>query len=250
MQITNVKISTKEIPNTNIIGQASCVVNGTIAVNSITIRKTNDGQLYVQMPQMKNTKTDKYQDIAFPLTADGRKQINEVILNHFNNKDISQQKTNAECSSNIQVSLFNTNSNNEATSSLLARGSMSIDNEFVIKNVKVVVSKNGEPFMALPSSYNKSTKKSYSIIAPATKEAYKLLSNATLSAYKNNLLSTESYHFIELSEEQIEILSRNTDIKFDCGNINESGNCIVRINSADRAKAENALNLSVATQKK
>lgn len=41
------------------------------------------------MPQYKD-KADKYQDVVFPITADGRKAVNEAVLNAY--RDLTQEK--------------------------------------------------------------------------------------------------------------------------------------------------------------
>lgn len=251
MKVTNVKASQKEVPGTGIIGYASCVINDTIAVNSITIRQSkSSGQAFMEMPQQKNAKTGNYQDVAFPITKDDRATISDVVLNKFYNPDSNQNNEKSESKADIDVQLYNVKSNKDAKSSVLARGSITIDNEFVIKGVKVVLNKEGKPFVSLPSSYNAASNESYSIIAPASKSAYTKISSAVLGAYQQNLKSAEKYLYAELTEKQIAALSSTTDIKFDIGKIQLDGSGVVRINSADKAKFEQVLGFTNQSQQR
>ncbi len=237
MEITSIKTTNREVAGTNIIGQASCIIDNAVAVNSILIRRANNGQAYVQMPQQKNAKTEKYQDVAFPITTDGRTTISDEILKHFHNPDTPQNtESNKPCQ--IDVQLFNVQSDK---SSVLARGSITVNNEFVVKGVKVVQNKDGIPFVSLPSSYNPNTKKSYSLISPANKNAYVRISDVVISAYNQNKQSAEEYVYENLTEQQLSKLSNTTDIKFDIGKVQEDGSAIVRINGADKPKLEQIL---------
>lgn len=50
MTISNIKTTEKAIENTNIVGNASYIINNTLAVNNITIRKNNNtNEFYVQI---------------------------------------------------------------------------------------------------------------------------------------------------------------------------------------------------------
>lgn len=252
MIINNIKTVEKAVENTNIVGNASCVINNTVAINNITIHKnSNTNELYVQMPQMKNARTGNCQDIVFPLDKEGRNYINNAIINQFFSKGNDNKTSIGQCSDNINCQLYNTNGN----SSIVANGSITIDNELAVKGVKVVKSSNGNLFVALPSSYNKNTNKSYSIVAPASKDAYKKISNEALSTYKQSIENKQEnakatppaekeivfFSYKELTAEQIKKISTTTNVKFDCSDMQENGNYIIRFNSNDKVVIDNAL---------
>jgi|GEM_PF-4297508 len=250
MEITNIKAVQREVPGTNIIGNASCVINNTVAVNNITIRQSKNRQIYMEMPQQKNAKTGNYQDVAFPLNKEARAAISDAVLSEFYKSNSQQHNKSTDSISDIEVQLYNVKSNKDTKPSVLAQGSITLDNEFVIKGVKVVLSKEGKQFISLPSSYNSATNKRYSIIAPASKEAYTKISNAVLGAYRENLKIAEEYLYAELTGEQIASLSSKTNIKFDIGKVQSDGSSIVRINKVDKAKFEQALGFSSRSQQK
>lgn len=252
MIISNIKTTEKAIQNTNIVGNASCIINNTIAVNNITIRKNSTtNELYLQMPQMKNAKTGNYQDIVFPLNKECRDYLNSAIINQFfnNGKDVNQSI--GKCSNDIICQLYN---NTNSNTSVVANGSITIDNEWVVKGVKVVKSNDNKLFVALPSSYNKNTNKSYSIVSPASKEAYEKISSKALSEYQsiNNTQSNTKvappaekenavFSYKELTTAQIEKLSKSTNVKFDCSPVQKNGNYIIRFSSNDKAIVENTI---------
>ncbi|MEE1075640.1 MAG: septation protein SpoVG family protein, partial [Acutalibacteraceae bacterium] len=157
MVINNIKTSENKVENTNIIGKASCVVNGTVLVNDITIRLSKDNKPYIQMPQMKNAKTGNYQDVAFPMTSEGRQELNNTIIQAFNNPQQAVENSIVPCSKNIDMQLINQKQDGSNKSNVVSRGTMVIDGEFAVKNVSVVINKQGEPFLSLPSSYSKKT---------------------------------------------------------------------------------------------
>lgn len=255
MIINNIKTTEKAVENTNIVGNASCIINNTVAVNNITIRKnSNTNEFYVQMPQMKNTKTGNYQDIVFPLNKECRDYLNSAIINHFFNNGNDNKKNIGQCSDNISCQLYN---NTNSNSSIVANGSITIDNELVVKGVKVVKSNDDKLFVALPSSYNKNTNKSYSIVSPASKEAYGKISNKALSTYKQSVENKQEnvkvappaekeqafFSYKELTAEQMKRLSTTTTIKFDCSDMQKNGNYIIRFNSNDKVVIDNALEM-------
>ncbi len=136
---------------------ASVAVNNELIVSGITVRENQKGELYVKMPQQKNGRDeqgkDKYEDRVFPTTAEARKALDEAVLGAYENL-ASQGLENSyvkieppeKSASKLSVSLIKTDSEK---SSLKAKGQITIDNCFVIKDVKVsehTNSKTGEKF--------------------------------------------------------------------------------------------------------
>lgn len=250
MVINNIKTTHNNIENTNIIGKASCVVNGTVLVNDITIRLSKDNKPYIQMPQMKNAKTGNYQDVAFPLTSEGRQELNNTIITAFNNPQQAIKDTIAPCSKNIDMQLINQKQDGSNKSNVVSRGTMVLDGEFAVKNVSVVINKQGEPFLSLPSSYSKKTGKSYSIISPASKDVYATINKAAIDTYvaNDNKGKNIQYEYKEVTEPQIEKLSTESSVKFDCASFKD-GSFIIRYDKNDSNIVNQTLN-NIATQKR
>lgn len=249
MKITNINVTAKEIDNTNIIGSARCVINGTVTVNNIAIRKnSNNNTVYVTMPQQKNAKTGNYLDVAFPVTAEARKELQDKILQAFSNPTEIKETEQTACSSNIDVKMYNVKQAPNSPSPVLARGSVTVDDTFCVKGVQLLTNKNGEPFIAFPSNYNKNTQKSYSLSAPASKEAYEVIAEKAIAAYESNVKAAEAYSFVKLTGDKLEAIAK-TDIKIDCGKINDDGSCIARVPSDQKDKLDNVLNGAVKAVK-
>lgn len=64
-------------------GMASITIDNCFVVKGIKIIESKNG-LFVAMPSKKQT-NGEYSDICFPITAEARQQINEAILNEYNN---------------------------------------------------------------------------------------------------------------------------------------------------------------------
>jgi DNA-binding cell septation regulator SpoVG len=250
MVINNIKTSENKVENTNIIGKASCVINGTVSVSGITIRLSKDNKPYIQMPQMKNAKTGNYQDIAFPLTSEGRKELNNAIIQAFNSPQQTVENSFVPCSKNIDMQLINQKQDNSKQSNVVSRGTMVIDDEFAVKNVSVVINKQGEPFLSLPSSYSKATGKSYPIVSPASKDVYTAINKVAVDTYiaNDNKSKNIQYEYKAVTEAQIERLSKESTVKFECASFKD-GSFIIRYDKNDSNIVNQALNNTV-TQKR
>lgn len=250
MIISNVKTTEKPAANTNIIGTASCVINGTVSVSGITIRLSRDNRQYIQMPQMKNAKTGNYQDVAFPMTSEGRQELNNTIIQAFNNPQQAVENSIVPCSKNIDMQLINQKQDGSNKSNVVSRGTMVLDGEFAVKNVSVVINKQGEPFLSLPSSYSKKTGKSYSIISPTSKDVYATINKVAIDTYiaNDNKSKNVQYEYKEVTEAQIEKLSKGSSLKFDCASFKD-GSFIIRYNKNDANIVNQTLG-NTATQKR
>ncbi len=68
------------LPNDTIKGTASVNINGAFAVRGIKIMEGSNG-LFVSMPSYKSG--DGYKDICFPVTSECRKQLNDAVLQAY-----------------------------------------------------------------------------------------------------------------------------------------------------------------------
>ena len=84
MAITDVRI--KEVnDNTKVVAKASVTFDSAFVVHGFSIVNGKNG-LFVAMPSIK-TKDGNYDDIAHPITADGRTAIINKILAEYNLPD-------------------------------------------------------------------------------------------------------------------------------------------------------------------
>lgn len=248
MIISNITTTEKAVQNTNIIGKASCVINGTVSVSGITIRLSRNNKQYIQMPQMKNVNTGNYQDVAFPLTSEGRQELNNAILQAYSNPNYIANNSKIPCSDNINMQLINQKVDSNEPGTTVSRGTMVIDGEFAVKNVCVVINNNGVPFTSLPSSYNSKTDKSYPIISPVSKDVYSTINKVAIDTYVANANHNIQYEYKEVTEPQIEKLSKESSVKFECANF-QDGSFIIRYNKDD-ANIVNQTLENTATQKR
>lgn len=61
----------------------SAVLNGQFVIHKILVILANSGELFIQFPQEKNKKTDKYQDICHPLNSETRNEIQKVVIDAY-----------------------------------------------------------------------------------------------------------------------------------------------------------------------
>ena len=68
-------------PKGNTVAFASVTIDDKIAVHGLRVVNAEKG-LFVAMPQTRDAKGE-YRDIAFPLTASLRKQMNDTVLSEY-----------------------------------------------------------------------------------------------------------------------------------------------------------------------
>ena len=71
-------------------GFADVTIEGAFVVKGLTIKESQGGELYVQMPSRKckpyedkQGNTKEYEDTFFPISAEARKQLFAVVLAEF-----------------------------------------------------------------------------------------------------------------------------------------------------------------------
>lgn len=86
MKVTNVRIMPLKNGTGATKGYASITLDEVFAVNDIRVMEGQKG-LFISMPNRKGKDKDgneKYFDIAFPVNADLRKEINDAIIAKYN----------------------------------------------------------------------------------------------------------------------------------------------------------------------
>ncbi len=161
--------------DTSLKATATVVFNGSVAVHGVKVVDGEKG-LFVQMPTSK--KDGQYDEVAFPVTAELREQINQTVLEAFN----TMQKEMVEApaiDTKITVSLRDNTHNN----SVKAGGQIVLDDSLVISNVKVVEGKNGL-FVQLPT-YMDSNGEYQPIVNPINKEFYQQIQKAVIDKFNS-----------------------------------------------------------------
>lgn len=238
--VTNPAISKYNIvplsePKNNVVAVASATFYNSLTVNNITINVNQNGELFVRMPQ-KRTNQGNFIDVAHPLSRDGRKNINETLLNGFKNGEYKKTFfVNQEPSISAQNSVKYPDGkygNN------LARLDVVV-NDMVIHNAKIFKNKDGMPQLALPSYKGKNGYTS--ICVPSSSEVFKAMNTSAVEEF-----NTE-YRFIDCTNEQVTAL-KNGGLHIN-SNINSDGVNIVKFKAADEARVQNILNAANAIHK-
>ena len=86
------KVFKRETAIPSIKGVASITIDDCFIITGITIMNGKNG-LFISMPNKKNNKGE-YKDICYPLNAETRKQITDIILAEYNKLDEPKQEEN------------------------------------------------------------------------------------------------------------------------------------------------------------
>lgn len=87
--ITNISVYTLNDANSKTVALATVTISDCLVLTGLRIVKGKKG-MFVSMPQRKLSKPDKnsneYADIFFPITHDFREELNNAILEEYDNK--------------------------------------------------------------------------------------------------------------------------------------------------------------------
>ena len=87
--ITNVSVYTLNDSNSKTVALATVTISDCLVLTGLKIVKGKKG-MFVSMPQRKLSKPDKngneYADIFFPVTHDFREELNDAILDAYDDK--------------------------------------------------------------------------------------------------------------------------------------------------------------------
>lgn len=234
--ITKFIITPLNNPQNNIVAIATATFYDTITVNSITIRKGNNDNLFVMMSQ-KRTQQGNYIDVVHPLNANTRKEINETLLNAFKSGNLKKDTSTDNASEQLSVKNPVKYPVGEYGGNL-ARLDLVV-NDIVIHNCKVINGKDNTPFLAMPT-YKKDGK-FFDIVKPTSSETYRMMNELALTEY-----NTE-YVFRKYDDNQIMAL-KNSDITF-TSNKNNKGENIVKFKAEDIDKVKTIVYPTAPIQK-
>lgn len=185
--------------NNNVKALANVVINGEIAVNGVKVMQSEKG-LFVAMPSKKVG--SEFMDVAHPITDKAYQQLSSAVLTDYRKLAASGERTmrnelavdkSKPVTSQIGVSLRPISGGK----SVVAAGQVSIDECFVIKDVKVVKAAGKPEFAAMPS-YQNQNGKYVDIANPITTAMHDKLSEAVLDKFRS--LEQVQYRGVKYAE--------------------------------------------------
>ena len=186
----DVRVYPIDEPKGSTLAFASIAIDGIAAIRGIRVVDSEKG-VFVSMPQSQDN-TGKFHDIAFPLSGDLRKEINEAILDEFEVQanlgpeqrgyEKPEQGTTSARSAedvNLDVKVFPLA---EPKGDTLAFASVGFDDAMAIRGIRVVSSEKGQ-FVSMPQSKDKEGN-FHDIAFPLSGDLRKAVSVAVLAEYK------------------------------------------------------------------
>lgn len=236
--LSQVIITPLQQPRRGTIALANVTVDDTITINSIALKESKYGGLYVKMPA-KLTTDGTYIDVAHPFNRKVRQTLNEKLIDMYetgqftyidnatSNKKYSPQVRIVNCSKYSEENTF------------LARADLVVSS-FVVHNVKLRHTDNGNLTISMPA-YLSSTGEYRSIVVPKTKNAYQLLNKAYINEY-----NTE-YMYKRATDDNIKRL-KEAGIEFQLAK--SATNNLIKFKAADANKVMSVINKATVSAPK
>lgn len=184
----NINLTKNENENSAVKAFATAVFNGHVAIHGIKLvesERSGEKSLFMQMPSWVAVDSDGnkfYNDVAYPITAEMRKELFDAVLNEYNNPTEKEEKKPVEMPSvKVSLKLY------DEGSSIKAHGSVALSERMVIGGIRIVEGKNGD-FVQFPS-YQDKNNEWHDIAHPITKEFREKLINSILNKY-NAMVNT------------------------------------------------------------
>ena len=159
----DVRVYPIDEPKGSTVAFASVAVDDLVAIRGVRVVDSETKGLFVAMPQSKD-KEDNYHDIAFPITADLRKEISEAVLEEYNNVSFLEPDQRGYGAHDMggangkQVDDIKFDARvypiDSPQGSTKAFASVSIEDTVAIRGIRVVESENGT-FVTMPQSKGK-----------------------------------------------------------------------------------------------
>lgn len=236
--LSQVIITPLQQPRRGTIALANVTVDDTITINSIALKESKYGGLYVKMPA-KLTADGTYIDVAHPFNSKVRQTLNDKLIDMYetgqftyidnatSNKKYSPQVRIVNCSKYSEENTF------------LARADLVVSS-FVVHNVKLRHTDNGNLTISMPA-YLSSTGEYRSIVVPKTKNAYQLLNKAYINEY-----NTE-YMYKRATDDNIKRL-KEAGIEFQLAK--SATNNLIKFKAADANKVMSVINKATVSAPK
>jgi DNA-binding cell septation regulator SpoVG len=181
-------------PKGSTIAFASVAIGDLAAIRGIRIIESEEKGTFVSMPQSQDNK-GQYRDIAFPLTAELRNEINAAVLDEYNREAAlapnqrgyeKTEKGAADVRSaddvKLNVKVFPIA---EPKGDTLAFASVGMDDSVAIRGIRVVNSDKGQ-FVSMPQSKDKDGK-FHDIAFPLSGDLRKAISKSVLAEFKQQI---------------------------------------------------------------
>lgn len=147
-------------PRNNVLGMASINYGDMFQINSIRIMQSKQGNVFVSMPQRKINRIDSeknlptYEDICCPITKEFREELYNKILEAFDNGEtvIGEPQLTEPAKYNLTITPYKEMHNYQA-----GKASLYLDDRFVLNNIKLIVNKNGDFNIGMPSVKSNNT---------------------------------------------------------------------------------------------
>lgn len=179
--VSSMTISDDE--NSAIKAFASVTVNDEFAIKNIKVIESDKG-LFVAMPSRKSG--NEYSDVVFPITKEAREQLNNAVIECYNDMQSKGQDRfmadNTPPEKSVSTITASIHPQNYENSHVKGTGQIVIDDSFVVSGVKVVEGKDGQLFASMPS-YTNDVDERKDFAFPITKECYEKVQNAVLDDY-------------------------------------------------------------------
>lgn len=226
--ITKFTISPLKEPKNSVVAVASATFYDTLTVNGITINKGKNG-LYVKMPQ-KKTQKGNYIDVVHPLSPEGRKNINDTLLQAYQKSEF--KKENVVVAPNTPIKAQNVVKYPGDYGNKLARCDLIVI-DMVVHNVNII-NVNDKPKLYMPS-YKTKDGSFTSICVPTSKGAYSEMKSAALTEYNTD------YSYRKYSDAVVEKLKASTEVNIQ-SHKNDKGENIVKFKTDDLQKVNAVIN--------
>ena len=154
--------------------------------------------LSVVMPSRKNG--NEFSDVAFPVTKEAHDAIKNAVLSSYDKLMQSGEKTMKnevppaeQSTSAVKVSLHPVSGN----PNVKAAGQATIDNCFVVQDIKVIATEGKPPFVSMPS-YQNSNGEYVPTALPITKDMREKLDRAVINSFQT--LGKVEYQGVKYAE--------------------------------------------------
>ena len=219
----NIRITMNPYEKDNLVAIGRVVFDNSYALENVCVKKSQEGNLYVELPKYKTKKKDEnsfdildennnqeyeYKDVFHPITSDSRKELFDAVINEYwcaKNGDREVYKSGFyTVNSNIEIS--NATFNEYKNESLLGFANVVFGDAFVLETAKLRESEKGE-YLDLPKyktaarddngnkiydSNGKIQMEYRDVFHPVSKESYNKLLGAISDAHKNKSSSLAS----------------------------------------------------------
>ena len=159
----DVRVYPIDEPKNSTLALASVAVNDMVAIQGIRVIDSDSGA-FVSMPQSYDKAAERYNDIAFPVTGELRKAINEAVLEEYEimanlpPEKRGYEKPDMTGAKNINAENIKLNARvylvKEPKNNTKAFAEITVDDLVAIRGVHVIEGKN-EPFVSMPQTRDK-----------------------------------------------------------------------------------------------